>query len=57
VVVARALYSASEELREIVGFFFDFHDIRESPKQMEYPMTDLCVVGHVAQSKSLKPQR
>jgi len=32
VVVARALYLASEELQEIVGCFFDFHDIRESPK-------------------------
>jgi len=31
-VVARALYSASEELREIVDCFFDFHDIRESLK-------------------------
>ena len=40
----------------VIMCFFDFHEIRESPKKMEYPVTDFRVAGHVAQSELLKPQ-
>jgi len=53
VVAARALYSDSEELLEIVGCFLDFHDIRDSPKKMAKPVTDFLVPEYVAQSESL----
>jgi len=49
-----ALYSASEELLEIVCCFLDFHAMRELPKKIENPVMDFLVVGHIAQSESLK---
>ena len=49
-----ALYSASKELLEMVCCFFDFHAMSELPKKTENPVMDFLVVGHVAQSESLK---
>jgi len=43
IVVASALYSASDELFEIVYFFF--HEMRDSPKKIETPVTDFMVSG------------
>jgi len=53
VVAARARYSASDELLDMVCCFLDFQDIRDSPKYTEKPVMDLRVSGHVAQSESL----
>ena len=50
---ARALYSASDELLEIVCYFFDFQEIRDSPKKIEKPVIDFRESGQVAQSESL----
>lgn len=49
-----ALYSASELLREIVCCFFERHEINESPKNIQYPVTDLRESGQAAQSASEK---
>ena len=49
----RALYSASEELLDMVCCILDFHDTRDSPKKTEKPVRDLLESGHVAQSESL----
>lgn len=51
---AIALYSASEEDRDTVLCFFDFHEIGEFPSRRIYPVTDLLVLGHEAQSESEK---
>lgn len=37
-----------------VGWFFDFHEIKESPMKIQNPVTNRLVSGQVAQSKSLK---
>ena len=43
VVEAIALYSASAEDLEMVACFLDFHEIKESPRNMQNPVTDfLC---------------
>ena len=49
------LYLASTEDLETVDCFFDFHDTKESPMKMLYPVTDLLVLGHEAQSTSANP--
>ena len=43
---AMVLYSASEELLEIVPCFFDFGQLMgEDPKRIKHPITDLLEVG------------
>ena len=49
-----ALYSASAEDLETVCCFFDFQDIKESPRNTQYPVIDLLVSGQPAQSESEK---
>lgn len=49
-----ALYSASVELLETVVCFFDFQEIKESPRKTQNHVTDLRVSIHPAQSESLK---
>lgn len=39
------LYSASVEERDIVCCFFNFHDIREDPMKLQFPVIDLYVYG------------
>jgi len=39
-VDASARYSTSEEDLDIVLCFFVFHDTRDSPKKMQYPVVD-----------------
>lgn len=46
-----ALYSAFEELLEMVDYILDFQKMREEPKKIQYPVMDLCEYGHVAQFK------
>ncbi|PHU17253.1 hypothetical protein BC332_12948 [Capsicum chinense] len=46
------LYSSSAELLDTVCYFLDFQDIKNSPKYTTYPVTDLLVFGHAAQSES-----
>ena len=45
---AIALYSASADDLDIVVCFLDFQDINDSPKKMQYPVTDFLVSGHEA---------
>ncbi|XP_019236486.1 PREDICTED: uncharacterized protein LOC109216760 [Nicotiana attenuata] len=47
-------YSASALLRETVCYFLDLHEINESPSLTAYPLTDIRVIGHAAQSESQK---
>ena len=48
------LYSNSAKDRETICFFFDFHEIKDSPRKTQNPVTDLLVSGHKAQSASAK---
>ena len=50
-----ALYSALAEDLDTIVCFFDFQEINESPRKMQYPVTDPLVSGHDARSASLKP--
>ena len=50
-----ALYSASAEDLDTIACFFDFQEINESPRKMQYPVIDLLVSRHDAQSASLNP--
>ena len=49
---AIARYSASLELLESVDCFLDFQDTGDLPNNNTYPVTDLLVLGHAAQSES-----
>jgi hypothetical protein len=49
-----ALYSAFAENLDIVVCFFDLHDTKECPKNIQYHVVDLRVSGHPAQSESEK---
>jgi hypothetical protein len=53
--VDKALYSASEEDLDTVICFLAFHDTRDDPKKKQYPVVDLLVSMHPAQSASEKP--
>jgi len=55
VVVASALYSASEEDLETVFCFFVFQETREFPRNIQNLVTLFLVSGQAAQSESLKP--
>ncbi|MDS0108281.1 hypothetical protein QYE93_26110, partial [Enterobacter cloacae subsp. cloacae] len=54
-VEARARYSASVDDIETILYFFEFHETRDVPMKTQYPIVDLRVLGHVAQSESLNP--
>lgn len=45
-------YSASIEDLKTVCCFFDFQEMRESPRNIQNPKTDRLVLGHPAQSES-----
>lgn len=49
-----ALYSASLEEREMVTYFFVFHEMGAFPSFIKYPDVDFRVMGHDAQSESQK---
>lgn len=51
-VVAKARYSASVEDLEMVSCFLVFHDIRDSPRKTQKPVTDFHVSAYAAQSTS-----
>jgi hypothetical protein len=53
--MAMALYSASAEDLETMDYFLERHEMRESPKKMQKPVTDLRVSEHPAQSESQNP--
>ena len=55
VTTAMNLYSASIEDLVKVDCFLDFQDTKESPMKMLFPVTDLLVSGHEAQSAFAKP--
>ena len=42
------LYLDSAEDHETVCCFFDFHEIKDSPRKTQNPMTDFLVLGHEA---------
>ena len=46
------LFSDFAEDCETVCCFFDFHEIKDSPRKTQNPVTDLLVLGHEAQSAS-----
>lgn len=48
------LCSDSADEFEMVGCFFDFHEIIELPSKIQYPVIDLLDVEHLAQSASHK---
>lgn len=50
----RALYSASADDLATVGYFFDFHEIRASPKKTQNSVVDLRVTLQLPQSASVK---
>ncbi|GJW69653.1 hypothetical protein Tco_0126570 [Tanacetum coccineum] len=54
---ARTLYSALVELLETIVCFFDFYEIRQDPKKIQYPVTDLLEKLQLAQSLSQKTLR
>ena len=47
-------YSASALDRETVFCFLDFQEINEFPRNIQYPVVDRRVSGHLAQSASQK---
>jgi len=49
-----SLYSTSQELFDIVPFFFDFQDMREFPRYTLKPVTDCLETLQVPQSLSQK---
>ena len=54
---AIALYSASAEDLETVCCFFDFQDIKESPRNTQYSVIGLLISRQLAQSESEKDFR
>lgn len=52
VALATARYSALALNRDTVGWRLDDHDIKESPRKMQYPDVERRVFGHPAQSAS-----
>ena len=55
VAAAIALYSAFVKDLEMVDCFLDFQETKDSPIKMQYPIIDLLVSGHEAQSESVMP--
>lgn len=56
-VVASALYSDLVELYETVVCFLFFQDIKEMPRKIQKPVSDLLESMRLAQSASLKACR
>ena len=56
-VAAKARYSASVELLEMVGCFLVHQEIKQSPINIQKPVVDLIDMGQEAQSESEKPLR
>ena len=54
VAFAIDLYSASADDLETVCCFFDFQEIKESPRNTQKPLTDLLLSRQPAQSESAK---
>jgi len=52
-VVARARYSTLNKNAKQYFVFF-FHEIKDDPRYMQYPVVELRVMAQEAQSKSLK---
>ena len=52
VTLAKARYSASAEERATVVCFFDFQEIKASPKKTQYPEVDFLVSTQFPQSAS-----
>ena len=52
VTMAIALYSDSAEDLDTTCCFLHFQEIKESPRKIQNPKTDLLVSGHAAQSAS-----
>jgi len=50
-----ALYSTLAEDQETLDCFLDFQETKESPMKIQYPVTDLLVSRHDAQSESVNP--
>lgn len=48
----KAWYFASVEERETTSYFFDFHEIKTSPKKTANPLTGLLELIHDPQSES-----
>ena len=48
------LYSDFAEDLETICCFFDFHEIKDSPRNMQKQVIDLLMLGHEAQSASAK---
>ncbi|KAJ0510573.1 hypothetical protein HanIR_Chr11g0542321 [Helianthus annuus] len=46
------LYSASADERETMLCFLLFQETREFPRKIQYPVTDLLLSTHLAQSES-----
>lgn len=49
-VAAIARYSASADEREMVDYFFAFHETNESLRKIQKPIVDLRESGHAPQS-------
>ena len=47
-----AQYLASADDFKTFVYFLDFHELRESPRKIQYPVTDLLVILQPAQSES-----
>ena len=54
VVIAMALYLASAEDLETIDCFLERQEMRESPRNMQKPVTERRVSEHPAQSESQK---
>lgn len=52
-----ALYSNSTENCDTVCCFLDFHEIKDSPRKTQKPVTDLLESGQEAQSAFAKAFR
>ena len=52
-MAAMALYYAFIEDHEIVVCILVFQEMREGPRNMQYPVTNLLVVGPLPKSASL----
>ena len=55
VVIAMTRYLALAEDLETMDCFLECQEMRESPKKMRKPVTDLWVSEHLAQSESQNP--
>lgn len=52
-MLARERYLTSGEEHEMVGYFLEYHDTRDGPKNTKKPTMDLWVMGQAAPYESL----